>query len=670
MSKSTIELPREEGFDTSPQYSTPISISIPLFFSAFTVVGVAAWQWPLRWVLSGTPFLTFFILLGASKGYRVLEIVPLWTLLTTINLAYAIAATSWLLYIVFTLGVYPAIFLTCLFQFDFVARAARRTLRKLLTELQFVHDTIALFDIPALEIDVDVDGLMVVRGMTISLSTLTVVAHGIEVGIKLSNDMELAISTEMVTIHLFRGIQISDCFANIKGGALEMTFDGVDANARDEDGDALMVEATPLLQAAAQYRDKSRPSMVKMKSDFTGGLEMKNSAARSGWKSVRTLSPEDKNAGEKCDRMLKEIDGSNAIQLCRKEVEQMELVDPNEVRAAISSKMQQVPSVPHPPERSIKVTTLQNLSGSRVRGILHRMPMLLRLILNPISYFHPVSITCITAAGSGRWISYLLQTHLFKDYSDDNRELRRLEKRVLAWLANANFVFELAHIKGIASVPFLSSFDIMAVLKFGDVIAFRTTEDDVTSETVVRLGGADATFTIPSYLLPHHEHLLPPKPTGHDMEELAEEVNEADGKPKEVQAERKLEQAEEDEANVRISAHLQLPACFSQELLNFIAALVKATKVVELEKEPGVMEQKLSGIKEFSHALSKGVKDGMKKTVVDGIISDRWIAKMVGKITTMLEEAQGDVGYSGDIPVKLEKYRLPEGHPEMKKIFA
>lgn len=42
---------------------------------------------------------------------------------------------------------------------------------------------------------------------------------------------------------------------------------------------------------------------------------------------------------------------------------------------------------------------------------------------------------------------------------------------------------------------------------------------------------------------------------------------------------------------------------------------------------------------------------------------------MVGKVTKALESAQGDLGYSGDIPVKLEKYRLPDGHPEQSKIL-
>jgi hypothetical protein len=41
---------------------------------------------------------------------------------------------------------------------------------------------------------------MVLRGITFSLSTLSFVVHGVEVGIKLSDDMELAIQSEMVKV--------------------------------------------------------------------------------------------------------------------------------------------------------------------------------------------------------------------------------------------------------------------------------------------------------------------------------------------------------------------------------------------------------------------------------------------------------------------------------------
>ena len=45
-----------------------------------------------------------------------------------------------------------------------------------------------------------------------------------------------------------------------------------------------------------------------------------------------------------------------------------------------------------------------------------------------------------------------------------------------------------------------------------------------------------------------------------------------------------------------------------------------------------------------------------------GIPNTNWTAKMVGKVTKKLEAAQGDAGYSGEISVRLDKYR-PK-HPE------
>jgi uncharacterized membrane protein len=67
-------------------------------------------------------------------------------------------------------------------QFATVADMARRGLRKLLSELHFTRDKIAFFNLPALEIDVDVNGLLVLRGIAISLSSLTIVVNGIELG--------------------------------------------------------------------------------------------------------------------------------------------------------------------------------------------------------------------------------------------------------------------------------------------------------------------------------------------------------------------------------------------------------------------------------------------------------------------------------------------------------
>lgn len=190
-------------------------------FAAASVALLALFSWPLRWFLSGAPLLTYALLLGAAQGYRILPFIPLWTLLALVNLSYSVAATSWLLYWAYLLVCYPIIFLACLFQFSSVSRLVRKSLRSVLRELTFTNDTVAFFDLPALEIDVDVEGLMCIRGLSFSLSSLTIVAYGIEVGIKLSDDMEIALVVDKVTVELFRRINISDVYGNVKGGQFE-----------------------------------------------------------------------------------------------------------------------------------------------------------------------------------------------------------------------------------------------------------------------------------------------------------------------------------------------------------------------------------------------------------------------------------------------------------------
>lgn len=650
----------------------------PLLFAVVVTLLVALYDWPRRWLLSGAPILTYILLLGASKSCRVLPIIPLWTLLATLHLAYAVAATSWLLYWVFLINCYPLIFLTCLFQFNTVARFVRKRLRMLLRQLHFVNEKIAFFDLPALEIDTTVDGLMVVRGLTISLSSLTVIAHGIEVGIKLSDDMELAIQVEHVKIPFFRRIEIGDVYANIKGGEYEMTFGNLEESTKDEDGDPIMATDTPLLRAATANGDADT---IKMISKMTEGSSTpRDSSTKAGINSVTALSPDNDEANEFYQKTLDLIEETNSVRQARKRLSRvaatqdtdttLDSSNDRDLRAAICSELHNKPSISHPPQRSIKVTTLQNLSPPWVRTLLHRLPMLLRLLLNPITYLHPVHISSITAAGSGRWISYILGEHIFQDYGQDAAEIRRLEQKITSWLSEANFVLQLADILGLAQSPFLPDSDINCQLKIDDVMAYRSLPASVELKQVTRLGGMNATFAIPAFLLPHHEHLLPAIPTRQDKEQMKIEVEVADGLPKTIQAQQSLEQAVKDETNVKMAVHASLPACFDQELLNFIAALVKATKVVEMEKEPSAMDREVSGIKDFSKNLSKGMKDGMKKAVVGGIVNDQWIAKLVAKVTKKLETAQGDMGYSGNLPVALGPYRLPEGHVELSKVLA
>lgn len=628
-------------------------------------------------------------------------------------------STSWLLNFVFAAITYPCIFLTCLNQFPKAAFFARQALRKVLGgQPHFIRDKLALFNLPALEIDTTVNGLFVIRGVTISFSTLTIIAHGVELGLKLTGDIELAIYVDEVTVSLFRRIEIGDVYANVKG-EVEMTFLELEDDAEDDvaSENSVLLDDTPLLRAAATGAQAMR-DRPKLRETLTGVSYMRDSSAQAGLNTVTTLSPDDAKADEEYHERLTDIRTSSAVYQSRQQVRQraknddrLKVEDEKDMRAAVSAELHKLPSVPHPPQRSVRVTTLQNLSPPRVRRFLHRLPFLLRFLLAPLSYFHPIDIASINVAGSGKWVSTLLQDKLFKEYAAHNAELRRLWRKVSHWLADANFCVELTDITAMGQVPLSTAFDIMTYLKFEDVIAYRTVPESEKTAQVVRLGGADATFTIPSFLLPHHEHLIPPVPTPEEEEDIKIEIEEADGVPEAVQAGHKLKIAEKDQTEITMSVHGSLPLACDQSLLNFVAALVKATKIIELEREvdsvaedrsdtpvsanfpengpnsptsptPDDSSETLSmkevagfkvfaknirqnlrdgttknTIKEFAKDLHQSTKDGMRKAAIGGLVNDRWIARMVGKVAATLQKAQGDVGYSGTIPIPLAPYR-------------
>ncbi|KAF2703534.1 hypothetical protein K504DRAFT_463589 [Pleomassaria siparia CBS 279.74] len=690
--------------------------SIPQIFAASVVLSVAVLHWPLRWVMSGAPVLVYSILLGKAKGYRVLPYIPLWTIFTTINLVYVVAATSWLLYWVFAVICYVSILLSCLFQFNMAAMFARRRFRHLLRDLHFIQDTISFFNLPALEIDTDVSGLMVIRGFTFSLSTLTGTAHGIEVGLKLSDDLELAIQAETCVVSLFRKIEIGDVYCNIKGGEYEMNFGKLKPGPLARPGEDFISTDTAILKAAAAAATLVGSGGVK--SDLTVGEPPEDMpGTKNAKKNIIQLSPDEDTARERYEEKIRHIHKTSTINVAintlkkaaREDEANNNLDTPSNLRAAVCTHIHNQPTIPHPPSRSIRLSTLRHTDFPRFKVFLHRLPFLLRALLSPISYFHPVHIDNITAAGSGKWMVSLMQEYFFKHYPGQDGEIRRLQTRISAWLADANFAVELGEVHCRTHVPINTTYDIENIFKIGDLMAYRTLPEAVNLTQVVRLGGADATIAFPSYLLPHHGHLLPKKPTEFDEMNLEQEVIEADGTPNTVKKERELEQLRKDETNMKISAHAHLPAVFDQALLNFVAALVKATKIIEIERghEELVLKRAetlglANGLrrtdsvafadnisiastedtdsststlhpgsqKSFNNFMRKmdrgfrdmnvNMKDGMRKAginTVNVVANDRWIARIVGNIMRKMEKTQGDVGYSGLIPIKLAYYR-------------
>ena len=592
MRPNLVMLPREHRSDESISDRKRASgMTWPLLATSLIVLVVATTSWARRWLLSGCAIETLLIILGTWTGSHVFPWIPVWTLLSSLNLIYAIASTSWLLYAAFTSACWPFVFLTCLFQFDFVANLARKYMRMILRDLHFTRDRIALFNLPALEVDTEVSGLVVIRGVTMSMSDLTLVAHGVEVGIKLADDIELALHVDEVRVPFFRRIEVGDVYANIKGGKAEMTFAEVDNEEADEDS---FFNETPLLRAATAGSEgiKDRP---KLRESLTGGSYMKDATAKTGLDDVRLLSPDNQLAEQKYSDVLTEIRTSSAIYQSRARARQtgkktgLNLEDEKDMRAATSAELHDFPSIAHPPGHSVKVTTLQGLNNPAVRRFMHRLPFLLRLLLSSLGYFHPINIASINAAGSGQWLKELLQQQLFSNSREGNAEIRRIQRRMSVWLADAQFCLQLTDANGLGQIPLGTNFDIVAYLKVADIMAYRTIPQTEALERVVRLGGADATFTIPIFLLPHHEHLLPPRPTRVDKDDLEKEVQEADGIAKTLSAETRLEQAEKDEVSINASVHGTLPATFDQSLLIFIAALVKATKIIEFDQEVSVL---------------------------------------------------------------------------------
>jgi hypothetical protein len=745
----------------------PDALFVALAAKAF--IGHSSWAY--TWILSGAAPLSYILISGEVQypKARILAWAPVWLLLTLLNLAEAAASTSWLFFGIFTTLCWPLVFLASLFQWHFVAEWTRTILRKVLYFVHFASDTIALFDLPALEIDVDVAGLMVIRGVKLSLSTLTLTVYGIEVGIKLSDDLELALQTDKVTVALFRRIDIDPVYGNVKGGAFEQTFAELEGDTRSPDGQVLMDENTPLLKAANKaVRDTkedsvtppplparsntvqspdissnppplparsstgiatsstplkdnhpsssstdstfinnelqrtpttlsdtstvqsvpehvadwseddeshwSNPGKTSMADKMTDGQAPEDAGVKESVEQATSVLVHEENDSEmaRLEKIIKGIEESSEIRKAdasvRRLVERKKENDPENkvnlendrhVRAAICSQLHRKASIQHAPKHSVRVTTLQQLAPPWVLRLFHRLPLLLRLLLNPLAYFHPIRIEAITMGASGRWMQSILGTEMFKGYADRNNDIGKLRDRIFEWLSDANFVVGLNDFTGQGLVPVDTENDITCRMAVDEITLYRTVPRQANLKKAIQLGGADSTVLVPSMLLPHHDHLLPSKDDRSKAEEShRQKIRRHDSAPKVAQEERKLKKSIRDEVNCQISVHVRLPACFDQDLLNFISALVKASKIIEFEKAyEEVTESQVRSLNDFKKLINTGLRESVKKVTVNAAANDRWIAKMVGKITKKLESAHGDVGYAGAIPVLLKPYR-------------
>jgi len=127
--------------------------------------------------LSGCAVETLLLVLGPPKHWT----VPKYTLLVVLNVAWALAATSWLFHLVFTAGCWILVLLTSILQYAVVSSFTRARLRSSMKYAHFTRDKVAFFAIPTLKLDTGITGLVTVRGITVSLLDMVVELHGIEV---------------------------------------------------------------------------------------------------------------------------------------------------------------------------------------------------------------------------------------------------------------------------------------------------------------------------------------------------------------------------------------------------------------------------------------------------------------------------------------------------------
>ncbi|CCG84440.1 protein of unknown function [Taphrina deformans PYCC 5710] len=575
------------------------------YFAIMSALCLVLYDWSARWALSGAPLLCFVLLSGRlgwlSKSPKLL----LWTLFN-VNAAYALLSTSWLFYDFYVVTSYPTIFVLAILSSKRLQKLVRKTLGFLLSGFNFNEDKLAFFDLPAIDIDDgDVPCLLVIRGFTFSLSTMTFVVHGVEVGVKLNDDIELAIQTDRFTWRLFREISIGDVYGSVKS-----SFQPDNRPHQDN------------------YQDNR-----KAEEDMTDGRRPKTTRDLS---QIEAQGDIDQVAKERYESRLRHIQETNTVVKARGEIGSR-ITDDNKIKAAIGATIFPDTSVPNPPRQQIKSSYLNSLIPGWIMAIIKGVPVLLRLFLNPMSYNHPVHFDSIVLTGSGEYINKVLDTQFFKYYPDVNKEIRKLHGEVKEFLANGNFSLILPNILGLASVPMLTQYDIVTFVKAPRVLLLRSNRDESRAEPdvlsvdeVAEITGLASTFTIPSYLLPNHEHLIPPPPE---------------------------DASEDDVAAVKMSIIGSLPGKFHPDMVDFAINVVKASQVLSLHKQANSMSTEVHSAADFGRSVGKATKEQTKKKLVEAHVDDAWLHKLIIKGFGALRTARGDAGYQMDLPVPLRDLR-------------
>lgn len=383
----------------------------------------------------------------------------------------------------------------------------------------------------------------------------------------------------------------------------------------------------------------------------------------------KVLSRGDEEAEERYNHVLSELRRTNHLHQCRSQAEDLgasrasEHEDESTQRPVVCSNFRNSKPPRSSSENHITLSRLKELLSPLSR-LLDRAPIILRLFLWLLSQSHSVTCPAVCFSADGRYLGNEILESLFRKHAVEDSRIRQLKQEVSSWLSDANVYLDFMDLTGQSTVPVLTSNKITADIRSNGVALSRLGANISNGGRIGELSGVDASFVIPTCLLPSHASIAPlPKSD------------------------------ENDTTSVFMAVRASLPAHFSESFLNFAATLSKTSQMLDIEEEagrigsdkpafPGIddeatendnhdqshenesrahrLREKLPHVhlgvvtKHPIDHLKQSLHKGIKKTAVDKF-DGAWFAKWTNKLLRQLEGLDGDVGYSTEIPVSISR---------------
>ncbi|KAK6435331.1 hypothetical protein LTR95_008485 [Oleoguttula sp. CCFEE 5521] len=635
---STAETPRKAS-------AGKIGTLTLIFFTA-TSLAVACLSyyspWIRHWAFSGAAAETVLLLYP-------LEFSPKrWTLLACVNLAYLsplFLPRSWRLYHLFAVACWIFVIITATLQAaTALSQLLYATFPSLAKQVHVFGGRLIVLDIPVLVLDFGVSGSAYVRGITGNLR----LRFGVH---------EVSIYCDALEIRLFRKVSVDELYVVHN----ELSSDQANGASQDMDSKGSNTQVQGL--ATAPGRDPRSPS----------------TSNSHGTQSTAPVFPEYRATEASREQTLSELRNTSRLVRCCKAVEDLTRRNPDlirggiEKRALISAELRKLPS---PSAGDADVARLSSLWShlAPLSRLFNAYPVLLRVLLMPITSFHSVDIQAVYVAVSGHPLHKLLVDRFFGQDETRNRHVEEFEQEVASWLSPADICLEFTNVTTKVLVPLRLANNISGSIGATGTIVTRVETSD-SIDQVIRLQATKATFSCPSYLLPFHSPLIPPRPT-----------SSYHAKPHPSQPQ------DSDTFPLTLSTHLTLPAKFSHAFLTFLTQLTKTSQIQDIQSAPsGLPETRAPSASEvpqecdapssddhpsLGHRMKEKIKLGKASEVIKrpgeklkGVlhkgtkiaavkqVDGGWFATWTNKLLDQLEWMEGEVGYKFVVPVDLARFR-------------